>query len=297
MIKLTFLGTSSATATPERNFPSVALEYDGDTFLFDCGEGTQRQLAKYGINPFKIRAIFLTHIHGDHVIGVPGLVRTLAMHNRTEPLEIYIPEGYEKNITSLIMFDELKIPYKLIIKGVRSGTIIDTPHIRISAFKVRHSVKCYGYVFLRKDSLRFMKDRCAGLGIKGKMFAQLKKKGRITINGKVIKLKEVTFNQKGNKIVYVTDTRPAAETIKAAKGADILIHEATYHSSLIKIAKEYEHATSKEAAEIAKKAGVKRLIMHHLSARYNNDASELEKEAKKIFKESTFAKDGMKIEI
>jgi ribonuclease Z len=297
MIKLTFLGTSSATATKERNFPSVALEYDGDTFLFDCGEGTQRQLAKYGINPFKIRAILLTHIHGDHVIGVAGLVRTLAMHKRSEPLDIYIPEGYEKNLRAFIMFDETKMTYTLAIKGIRAGTIIDTPEIRISAFRVRHSVKCYGYVFVRKDRLRFIKERCASLGIRGEMFAQLERNGKIKINGKIINIKDVTFNQKGKKIVYVTDTRPAAETVKAAKGADILIHEATYHSSLTRIAKEYEHATSKDAAEMAKRAGVKRLVMHHLSARYNNDASELEKEARKIFKESVFAKDGMTIEI
>jgi ribonuclease Z len=296
MIKITVLGTSSATGTKDRNFPGVALEYDGGLYLFDCGEGTQRQLAIYGINMSKIKAIFLTHIHGDHVMGVPGLVRTLAMNKRTEPLDIFIPAGYEMNLKRLIMFDKTNIPYRLGIHGVKGGTVMGTKSFEVVAFKVDHTVKCYGYSFIQKDRLRFMKDKCTRLGIKGEMFAELEKNGRIRINGKVIKLKDVTFKQKGKKIVYIADTRPAKSAAANARGADILFHEATYGSDLAARAKEYKHATAKEAAEVARRASVKLLVLHHISARYRS-ADALEAEAKEVFRNTVFAKDGMSIKL
>lgn len=295
-MKITFLGTSGSTPTRERSLPSVAIEREGSIFLFDCGEGTQMRLIQDSVNMSKIDAVFITHIHGDHVIGIAGLTRTLALNKRTRPLRIYIPEGYEKGVKELIGFDRAVMGYEIIINGIKGGKVFSGEGFSVSAFRLKHSVKCYGYALREEDRIRFVKERCKKLGMKGKMFAEILKKGHIKINGKDIKVGEITYTEKGRKIVYASDTRPAATTVAAAIGADILIHEATYGSELKDLAVERQHSTAEEAAGIALKAGVKRLVMVHISARYKSPAK-LEGEARKIFPKSEMAKDGMAITI
>ena len=295
-MKITFLGTSGSTPTRERSLPSVAIEREGSIFLFDCGEGTQMRLIQDSVNMSKIDAVFITHIHGDHVIGIAGLMRTLALNKRTRPLRIYIPEGYEKGVKELIGFDRAVMGYEIIINGIKGGKVFSGEGFSVSAFRLKHSVKCYGYALKEEDRIRFVKERCKKLGMKGKMFAEILKKGHIKINGKDIKVGEITYTEKGRKIVYASDTRPAATTVAAAIGADILIHEATYGSELKDLAVERQHSTAEEAAGIALKAGVKRLVMVHISARYKSPAK-LEGEARKIFPKSEMAKDGMAITI
>ncbi|MCL5440852.1 MAG: ribonuclease Z [Candidatus Marsarchaeota archaeon] len=295
-MKITFLGTSGSTPTRERSLPSVAIEREGSIFLFDCGEGTQMRLIQDSVNMSKIDAVFITHIHGDHVIGIAGLMRTLALNKRTRPLRIYIPEGYEKGVKELIGFDRAVMGYEIIINGIKGGEVFSGEGFSVSAFRLKHSVKCYGYALREEDRIRFVKERCKKLGMKGKMFAEILKKGHIKINGKDIKVGEITYTEKGRKIVYASDTRPAATTVAAAIGADILIHEATYGSELKDLAVERQHSTAEEAAGIALKAGVKRLVMVHISARYKSPAK-LEGEARKIFPKSEMAKDGMAITI
>lgn len=295
-MKITFLGTSGSTPTRERSLPSVAIEREGSIFLFDCGEGTQMRLIQDSVNMSKIDAVFITHIHGDHVIGIAGLMRTLALNKRTRPLRIYIPEGYEKGVKELIRFDRAVMGYEIIINGIKGGKVFSGEGFSVSAFRLKHSVKCYGYALREEDRIRFVKERCKKLGMKGKMFAEILKKGHIKINGKDIKVGEITYTEKGRKIVYASDTRPAATTVAAAIGADILIHEATYGSELKDLAVERQHSTAEEAAGIALKAGVKRLVMVHISARYKSPAK-LEGEARKIFPKSEMAKDGMAITI
>ncbi len=295
-MKITFLGTSGSTPTRERSLPSVAIEREGSIFLFDCGEGTQMRLIQDSVNMSKIDAVFITHIHGDHVIGIAGLMRTLALNKRTRPLRIYIPEGYEKGVKELIGFDGAVMGYEIIINGIKGGKVFSGEGFSVSAFRLKHSVKCYGYALREEDRIRFVKERCKKLGMKGKMFAEILKKGHIKINGKDIKVGEITYTEKGRKIVYASDTRPAATTVAAAIGADILIHEATYGSELKDLAVERQHSTAEEAAGIALKAGVKRLVMVHISARYKSPAK-LEGEARKIFPKSEMAKDGMAITI
>jgi ribonuclease Z len=295
-MKITFLGTSGSTPTRERSLPSVAIEREGSIFLFDCGEGTQMRLIQDSVNMSKIDAVFITHIHGDHVIGIAGLMRTLALNKRTRPLRIYIPEGYEKGVKELIGFDRAVMGYEIIINGIKGGKVFSGEGFSVSAFRLKHSVKCYGYALREEDRIRFVKERCKKLGMKGKMFAEILKKGHIKINGKDIKVGEITYTEKGRKIVYASDTRPAATTVAAAIGADILIHEATYGSELKDLAVERQHSTAEEAAGIALKAGVKRLVMVHISARYKSPAK-LEGEARKIFPKSEMAKDGMAITI
>ena len=295
-IDITILGTSGSTPTKSRGMPSVAITYGGTVYLFDCGEGTQMQMLKYGINTSKISHIFISHMHGDHIIGVIGLLRTMALNNREHPLYIYVPSGYEKMMNDFINFDNAMIRYKIEIKGVKPGIIYKDKEINIRAFRINHTVAAYGYVFAENDSRRFIKEKCKRLGIKGEMFSELEKKGSIIINKRKVSIESVTEPHHGKRIVYASDTRPAASTITAAKGAELLIHEATYSEAEGKLAYERKHSTASEAALVAKKAKVKMLVLTHISARYRNTVK-LQEEAQKIFSNTIVAKDGTRIRV
>ena len=294
MVKLTFLGTSGSAPTKRRGMPSVALEYDGGVYLFDCGEGSQRQMLMYGVNHAALRAIFISHIHGDHVIGIPGLLRTMALNRRTTPIDIFVPKGCEGAIKALIGFDKASMGYGVNVKAVNAGSIYDGKGFKISAFKLNHSVPSFGYAFKENDKTHFIKEKAISAGLEGRMFSELLKKGSMKVGKKLVKASDVTTKEKGLAFAYVADTRPTSSTAVKARGNDILIHEATYASDLETLAKERMHSTAAEAATIAKKASVKRLILFHVSARYK-DGRKLASEAKAIFNNSEVAKDGLKI--
>jgi len=295
-MRLIFIGTAGSTPTKFRGLPSVAIDYNSEIFLFDCGEGTQRQMMQFSVNIAKIKAIFLTHTHGDHVLGIAGLVRTLALNRRTEPLEIYVPKGGEDLVATLISFDKAVMNYKIIIKSIKEGEVYKGRDFSISAFKLLHTTNTLGFVFKEQDKLKFLKPKIKGLGLKGEDFRKLIKNKSIKVGNKTIKLKDLTFSKPGRKIVYATDTRPTSETSKAAKGADIFIHESTYSNAEKELAKLRYHSTSIEAATVAKKAGAKRLLLTHPSARYR-DEKILVGEARKVFKNTEIAKDGMIINL
>jgi ribonuclease Z len=291
MIKTILLGTAGSAPTNARKMPSMVVIYEGDILMFDCGEGTQFKMIEYGLNAVRIKAIFLSHAHGDHTIGIAGLVRTMALNSRKEPLTIFVPKGYEKIVESLISFDKAIISYPIIIKGINSGEVYSTKNYEISAFRLNHTIPTYGYVFKEKDTIKFKEALAHKLGLKGTMFSEIKRKGFIKIGKKRVTLSQVSWKQEGKKIVYATDTRPTNTTIEAAKNADILVHEASYNDSEIDIAKKRKHSCAGEAALIAKKAHVKRLVLTHISARHRND-EELLRNAKAVFKETVVAKDG-----
>jgi len=295
-MRIIFLGTAGSTPTKFRGLPSIAIEREGELLLFDCGEGTQRQMMQFSVNISKITAIFLTHTHGDHTLGVAGLVRTLALNRRTRPLDIFIPAGGEKQINELIHFDNAVMNYKINVKPVRQGEIYRGKGFAITAFRLLHTTKTYGFVLKEDDKIKFLKQKVAKLGIKGKAFATLLKSGQLKVGKRTIKLKEVSFKEPGKRIVYATDTRPTNDTVKAAANADILIHETTYSASELSLAKERMHSTAVEGATLAKKAKAKKLVITHPSARYRDDGV-LVGEARKIFKNTEMAKDGMIIEI
>ncbi len=296
MIKITFLGTSGSTPTKQRGMPSVAISQEGKIYLFDCGEGTQMKMLEYGLNISKVDSVFLTHAHGDHIIGIAGLVRTMAMLNRQKELKIYIPKGYENSIINLINFDKAIISYKISVIGIKAGDFYKGDGFTVSAFKVNHQIATYGYVFKEDDKRRFMTEKAVKLGIKGKAFGELQRKGRIKINGKTISLQSVTNLVEGRKIVYTTDTRPSKSTISAARNANVLIHESSYAGDEAKLASQRKHSTSVEAAQIAKAAKVKRLVLIHISARHSS-VKEMLNGARKVFPSTTVANDGESISI
>lgn len=291
MIKTILLGTAGSAPTNARKMPSMVVIYEGDILMFDCGEGTQFKMLEYGLNAVKIKAIFLSHAHGDHTIGIAGLVRTMALNSRREPLLIFVPKGYEKVVESLIAFDKAIISYPIVVKGIQSGEVYSAKNYEISAFKLNHTIPTYGYVFKEKDAVKFKTALSHRLGLEGEMFSEIKRKGYLTIGKRRVTLAQVSWKQEGKKIVYATDTRPSETTVAAAKNADLLVHEASYNDSEIAIARKRKHSCAGEAALIAKKAHVKRLVLTHISARHRTDA-ELLRDAKAVFKETVVAKDG-----
>lgn len=290
-IKTIILGTAGSAPTRERRMPSVAIIYEGEVLLFDCGEGTQFRMLEHGINPVRVKAIFLSHAHGDHTIGIAGLVRTMGMNNRREPLLIFVPAGEEKVIQNLIVFDKALITYKIIIKGIRSGLVYSGRDYEVLAFRLRHTIPTYGYVFREKSKIKFKKEMAHRLGLRGEMFSKLEKSGAVRVGKRTITLRQVTWKQEGKKIVYATDTRPTQSTIAAARNADLLIHESSYKASEIGLAKKRMHSSAGEVAALARKAHVKRLVLTHISARHRTDV-ELLRDARKFFKNTVVAKDG-----
>ena len=291
MIRVTVLGTSGASPTKTRSLTSVALSYDGNIFLFDCGEGTQMQVLKYGVNYSRIKAIFISHIHGDHVIGIAGLVRTMALNGRKNPLYVFVPRGEEKVISTLVHFDRAVITFDIVIKGIGAGVQYKGKDFTVSSFRLSHTVPSLGYAFKVNDRRRFNETKCKKLGLEGEMFSILQKKGSMRLGRKTVRIESVTTVKPGEKIVYASDTRPCASTVSAAKGANLLIHEATYADTESKLARERGHSTAKAAADIAKRAKVGKLVLIHMSARYR-DSAPIEAEARSVFKDTIVAQDG-----
>jgi len=287
MFELTVLGTSSAMPTPERSLSCIAMRRDGDIFLFDCGEGSQRQMMRFGVSYMKVRAIFITHLHLDHFLGVFGLLETLRLNGRKEKLTIYAPRGAEG------VFGRKEF---LEIKEIDEKWSEDFGSFSVSSFATKHAGTSFGFCIEEKEKVRFHEEKAKGLGLKGPMFTDIQKKGKLTVAGKVIKLKDITYTSPGKKIVFSGDSAPCAPLAKAAKGADLLIHESTFGSDKMAEAKETSHSTAEDAAACAKKAGAKKLLLTHFSGRYA-DTTQLVAEAKAIFPAVEAAKDGMKLEV
>ena len=291
MFEITMLGTSAAVPTPYRNLSSIAVRKDGDVFLLDCGEGTQRQMMKFGVSYMKIKAIFISHTHLDHWLGMPGLIDTMNMNGRTELLMVYLPNGLAERLAEL----EGRRPFVKFVE-LKEGVLADFGEFSVSAFPTKHSPSSFGFVFEEKEKRRFYEDKAHAAGVKGQLFSKIMKEGELKIGGKKVLLKNITYLQAGKKIVYTSDTAPCAAVAKAAKGADLLIHEATFTDEHEAEAKEANHSTAAQAAQTAKKAGAKKLLLTHISGRYR-DAAPLAEEAKKHFANVSVAEDGMKLEI
>ncbi len=295
MLRIVFLGNAAAMPTPGSLTSCFALK-TGSTFLFDCCEGAQRQMMKYAISYAKVRCIFITHLHADHFLGILGLTQTLNMMGRQEEMMIFGPKGLKQLLGSLFSIKQLRInfPIKIIEIAKAKKKAYEDKLIRVDAFPVKHNTPALGYVIEEQPINKFYEEKARALGIHGRLFSEIQEKGELTINGKRIKLGDVTFPKYGKRVVYTGDTLPAASTLKAAKDADLLIHDATFVDAQKVVAKEKFHSTVKEAAEIARKAMAKRLVLTHFSNRYD-DLEPLAREAKAIFQNSECAKPGLEI--
>ena len=296
-MNLTFLGTSQAIPTEKRNHTAMLLEYDDETLLIDCGEGTQRQFRKAHINPCKLTKILISHWHGDHVLGLPGLLQTLALNNYNRTLDIYGPRGtkrYAELMLNMFIFAG-KIDVR--IHEIEKGIFFENNKFQLEAFPLMHSAHCLAYVFKEKDKLRIDKEKLKKLKLKGPVIGELQRGKDVTFNNKKIKAKDLTYEQKGKKIAFIMDTKLCDGCFDAAKDADILISEATYSKELEDKAEEYGHLTSAQAGQIAKKSKAHELYLTHISQRYENIPHVILGEARKVFKNTKLAEDLMRIEI
>ncbi len=296
-----FLGTAAACPTVERGVSSLAIIREGETFLFDCGEGTQRQMMRYGIT-FAFGDLLFTHMHGDHILGLTGLLRTLQLQGRTEPLRLWGPPGAGRTLRQCISLGGERTTFQVTITELEPGTSIVKEDFRIETFAVDHrGSSSIGYALVEEERLgRFNPDLARQLGIpEGPLWGRIHKGQSVTLDdGRVIEPSVlVGERRRGRRIVVTGDTRPCEATIAASQDADLLIHEATFADDEAARAVETGHSTAREAAEVARKAGARRLVLTHISARYSRDAHELEREAKQVFAKSSIARDGTEIEL
>jgi len=290
-IRIVFFGTGGSWPSPERNVMSIGVQIDSEVLLFDCGEGTQRQMMRTNMSFMKVKRIFITHYHGDHFLGVAGMVQTMALNERKEPLEIYGPERTIDILTRYLSLGYYSITFPVHLYELTGGEKLDFGDYEVYTLRVDHSVPTLAYAIKEKDMPRIDRDKAKKLGLTSKLLEKLRKEGTIEHNGKKIVIDEVSGGIRvGRKIVYSGDTRPMVEMVNFAKDADVLIHEATVESSLEEKANKYGHSSARQAAEIAKKAKVRNLLLVHISPRYK-DPSPIEKEAKKIFPNTIVMKD------
>ena len=297
-MEIIFLGTSSAVPTLERNHPSIALRAFAEVMLFDCGEGTQRQLIEAKISPMKITKIFISHFHGDHILGLGGLIQSLGFRGREKDLDIYGPKGLHKIINAISSFGYFQINYNLNIHEIQDGTVIETEDYVVECAKVEHNIPSYAFSIREKKKPLFLREKAEELGIPpGPLYGKLHNGEEVEFEGRIIKPEQVLGEaKKGKKISYSGDTRPCEAMIRLARDSDILIHESTYEAEDYQRAVDNAHSTSVEAAEIAKEAEVKELVLTHISTRYTSDEN-IKSEAQKVFKNTKVARDYMKIDL
>lgn len=290
MLEVTFLGTSGSVPTVERGMPALTVKYESSLLLFDCGEGTQRQMMRYKVGFGSIDAIFISHSHLDHYIGLFGLLETLHLGSASpRKLGLFLPKSMGDPFTERHGFVQLH--------QTRKGEIFRGKGFSVSAFPVKHNKGSYGFIFQEQEKIKFHEAKAKGMGIRGRQFSRIQKDGYIIIDNKRIGLDEVTWRKPGRKIVYSGDCPYCEETVEAARGADLLIHEGTFDADRAAEAAERRHSTVEDAALVAKKAGAKRLVLTHISPRYSDEAEGLLRNAKKVFMDTMIAEDGMKINL
>ena len=299
-MEIIFLGTSSAVHSKERNHPSIALKAFGDVMLFDCGEGTQRQILFTKVSPMKISKIFITHYHGDHILGLPGLLQSMSLHGRESKLTVYGPHGLNGVKNAIYSLGYCAIDFPVEFVEIDSGIIEETDEYVITAQRVRHNVPTLAYSIEEKKKPRFLREKAIELGVPvGPAFGRLHNGEEVEVNGKIIKPEQVLGEpRKGIKITYSGDTRPCEEIISLAQDSTILIHESTFINKDNTNAEEHAHSTSIDAAYTAKYSNSKELILTHISTRYGEEyANIMLEEAREIFENTRIAKDLMEIEL
>ena len=300
-LKVVFLGTAGSVPTPKRSLPAILIQRKGEQIMFDCGEGVQRQMIKAKTGFHRKMKIFISHMHGDHVLGLPGLLQTMALLDREKKLDVYGPPGIKRFLEDIRETVQFVLTFPVEIHEVHeAGVICDEEEYFVQAVWANHVIPSLAYALIEKHRPgKFYPEKAKALGVsEGPLWSKLQHGHKIRLpDGQIIKPEDVTgLPRPGRKIAYTGDTRPFRGFVKFATGADLLIHDATLDNELIERAEEDGHSTPEQAAKTAKRAKVKQLILTHLSARYD-DASILLEQARKIFKNTQVAEDFMKIEI
>lgn len=298
-MKLIFLGTGGSWPSKLRNVPSLAIKYESEVILFDCGEGTQRQFMHSPLSFMQVNKIFITHYHGDHFLGLPGLIQSMYLNERDDDLNIYGPEGTEFFVSTLLKLGYFTPSFNIYLHDLKDGDKIKFDAYSIAAFAVEHNVPTLAYVMEENPRPgRFNKPRALELGVpEGRLFSKLQQGETVSVNGTTITPDMVLGpTRPGRKFVYTGDTRPCDAVIKQSEKSDVLVHDSTFDHELEEKANRYGHSSSVQAAKIALEAGVKQLFLTHISPRYE-DGELLESQAKKIFENTQAAYDLLEYEI
>ena len=305
-MEILFLGTGAGVPAKQRNVTSIALKLLDErnaVWLFDCGEGTQQQILRSSIRPRKIEKIFITHLHGDHIFGLPGLLSSRAFQGGETPLTIVGPKGIKRFVETSLQVSHSRLKYQIIYNEIEEGGIVFKDHqFEVSCLPLDHRVPCFGYRIKEQDhpgELQVEKLKSAQIPA-GPIYGRLKAGEVVTLeDGREIDGKEFIGASKQGRIVTILgDTRKHPNSVTLATDADLLVHESTFNEHESKLARAYYHSTSRQAAEVAQAAGVKKLVLTHISARYiGAKALELETEARQVFPNTTIVKDFDEINI
>ena len=299
MIRVVFLGTAASRPTVGRNVPSVLIARAGELLMFDCGEGTQRQMMRYATG-FTVDDVFFTHMHADHFLGIIGLLRTMGLQGRTEPMRLYGPEGTKEILHEAVHLGVERVPFHIEIRELQADEVLRRDGYDIVAYRTQHGIRALGYALIEHERLgRFDVERARELGVpEGPLFGKLHRGETIEFDGRRVDPADVVGPARpGRRIVYTGDSRPCKRTIEVGQDADLIIHDATFCEEEAERAQQTGHSTAREAANVAKKARALRLALTHISSRYADDPRVLEREARHVFRESFVAHDGMQIEV
>jgi len=301
-IEVTFLGTTAAIPTRTRNHAAIYVTYRSEnefSYLFDCGEGTQRQIFSSGLNFMRIDEIFISHWHADHFAGLLGLMETMNLEKRKKALTIFGPEA-SRFVDNLLDMGYGAKGYEVIavdvpFDGRQITKLLEMDEFYIASIPVRHSIPAVGYAFVEKDRIKIDKEKAEKLGLpeKGPVFKRIKERGFAIFEGRKISVDDVSKVERGKKVVYSGDTMATSNIVEIAREADMLIHDSTFFAEEKDMEKDYRHTTLGEVLEIAKEARVKQLVLTHISRRYQ-DVEELKEKISKE-KNVVLAKDFMKL--
>ena len=298
-MRVVFLGTSGSMPTPERSSSSVSIKMGRGVVLLDCGEGTQRQMVAAHIGFSRVKLIFVTHLHGDHVLGVPGLLQSMTLQRREEPLAVYGPRGlhaFLQGVSSTLGGPGFPVAVHEICEP---GIVHEGKGFSVEACRSEHRLESWSYALLESPRPgKFYPDRAKALSVpKGASWKRLQDGEKVEVEGRIVESLDVSDPpRRGRKLVYSGDTKPSENVLKLAVDADLLIHEATFGDELVDRAAEDGHSTASQAADVASKANVKKLILTHISSRYG-DVSLLLAAARVIFPNTVIAMDLLEVEV
>jgi ribonuclease Z len=300
-LRVIFLGTSGAIPTAERSLPATLIQRGREMFMFDCGEGVQRQMVKARVGFHRRTKIFLSHLHGDHVLGLPGLLQTMALMDRKLKLEIFGPEGTRAFLECARESLQFGLTFPVEINEILdAGKVCDEPEYSIEAAKSNHVITSFAYAFVENPRPgKFHPEKARSLGIpEGELWSRLQHGETVTLaDGKMVKPEAVLGTaRRGRKIVFSGDTRPFRGFAQFAAGADLVVHDSTFDDALGDKADEDGHSTPSQAAQLAKDSKAKKLVLTHISARYI-DSSLLLEQGKAIFAETIVADDFRVLEL
>jgi ribonuclease Z len=300
-LHIVFLGTAGGVPTSKRSMPAILIQREGEQLMFDCGEGVQRQMLLVRGSLSRKMKIFITHMHGDHVLGLPGLLQTMALLDRERKLDVYGPPRIVDFLEAIRETVPFGLTFPVEIHEIeKAGVVCDEEEYCVEAIQSNHVIPSFAYAYKEKPRPgKFHPEKAEALGVReGPLWGKLQRGQNVRLpNRRIVKPEDVMETpRKGRKIVYTGDTRPFKLLEKFASGADLLIHDSTLGEELTDRAKEYCHSTPSQAARTAKKAKVKKLVLTHISQRYE-DPNKLLKQAKRIFKNTIVAEDFMKLDI